>query len=53
MMNTVLLPEDASLHVDDDSNSLWDEYFSLGAWPQFGFVPEVLTQPDFIEGNTP
>jgi hypothetical protein len=33
--------------------SRWDAYFSLGAWPQFGLIPELLTPPAFIEGNTP
>jgi hypothetical protein len=55
MMNTVLLPEDDLFAAEDESagESLWDEYFSLGAWPQFGYVPAVLTTPDFVEGNTP
>lgn len=38
---------------DNRSASFWHEYFSLGAWPQLGFAPEVLTTPEFIERNTP
>ena len=55
MLNIVLLPHDDLFIAANDkhSSSFWDEYFSLGAWPQLGFVPEVLTTPDFIEGNTP
>lgn len=55
MLNAVPLPaDDIRTATDDDRwTSFWDEYFSLGAWPQFGLVPQALTTPEFIEGNTP
>jgi hypothetical protein len=55
MLKAVPAPNDNASRTTGDNQwtSFRDEYFSLGAWPQLGLVPEVVTTPEFIEGNTP
>jgi hypothetical protein len=55
MLKAVPIPTDDTSTTTGNNpwTSFWDEYFSLGAWPQLGLVPEVVTTPEFIEGNTP
>jgi hypothetical protein len=29
----------------------WSEWFSLGAWPQFGLIPELVCSTGFAENQ--